>query len=180
MNDLAIFVDDFRHPVWLGYVALVAHVVHNEDANIGQRHKHFTRPLFRKMGRAHRNRGEPFAGRMHEARSDCHKSLTAAAFSNHLGGAAALLPELHGAHDGKRLGGESLATKLGEERGQWVIGFMEGLIRVSDPLPEVRSEFAQVVENSGECCHASPQVLNRMASPLRAGLCVESCLCESD
>src|ERR1017187_6967411 len=109
------------------------------------------------MRRAHRDRGEALAGRVHEACSNRHQSFTAAAFGNHLGGASALLPELHGAHDGQRLGGKCFTAKLGEQRRYWVTGFVEGLIRFRNPLPEVRSEFAQVVENSGECCHDVPR-----------------------
>ena len=112
VNDLAVDVGDFRHAVRLAYVAVVAHVVHDEDPDIGQRHEHFARPLLRKMRRAHRDRGEPLAGRMHEARSNRHQGLSAPAFSNHLGGASALFPELDGSHDGECLSWERLATKF--------------------------------------------------------------------
>src|ERR1035437_9402528 len=105
------------------------------------------------MRRAHGNSGEPFAGSMHEARSNRHQGFTRAAFCDHLGGFTALLPELESAHDGKRLGRERFPLELREERRERVFWLVERLIRISNSLPEVRSVLAQVIEYRGECCH---------------------------
>jgi len=157
VNDLAVDVGDVRHEpcgLWTSPLCRMSYTMKTGHWGSVMNTSRAPTSSEDEAGTSHRS--EPFAGRVHEARSNRHKASCRCRHSATIFAARPpFFQNFTVAHDGQRLSGESLATKL--ERGAERAGLPAGggLIRFRDPLPEVRSEFAHNMCRCQLCCHDS-------------------------
>src|SRR5260370_30519202 len=115
----------------------------------------FPRPLFHdvRWKRVQRRERTRFAVRIHGAQRN--KGLPSPASRNHLG-RAGLIPSLHDAHDGKRLGGKRLPKQFSEPRRRRIVDLVKGWISTQNAFTELYGVSPEVVVQIGHWLHRNP------------------------